>query len=45
MDMTEEWFTNFLSYLPEKNKENLRKRSEENTGIFDPTLYNDREMS
>lgn len=33
----------FLTALPEVNKENLRKHAKEKVGIFNPTLYSERE--
>ena len=40
-----EWFVKFLQTLPEENKERLRQRAADKTGIFNPGLYKDREGS
>jgi hypothetical protein len=40
-----EWLTKFIQVLPKENYANLKKHCEEKVGIFNPTLYTDRELS
>lgn len=37
-------FVEFVKLLPEENKLNLKRHSEEKVGIFNPGIYSDREM-